>query len=152
MGEAGARIRHWFGTAPAPNQRQPTQRDRRHPHSPRRPHGDAAYLNQALLRWEPETVVALSEGVGVLPFLIPGSEQMGQANVEGLRTHKIVLWSKHGTMSRSDESVLRAVDHVEYAETAARYEYMNIAAGGHAEGLTKEAVRAVAQAFAIDSP
>ncbi len=69
--------------------------------------------------------------------MIPGSQEMGAANVEGLRRHEIVLWSKHGTMSRSDISVYRAVDRVEYAETAAHYEYMDIVAGGRAEGLTK---------------
>ena len=40
-------------------------------------------------------------------------------NVECLRTHRIVIWAKHGVMARSDISVKRAADLVEYAETAA---------------------------------
>jgi len=47
------------------------------------------------------------------------------ANVESLRTHRIVVWAKHGVMARSDISVKRAVDRIEYAETAANYEYMD---------------------------
>lgn len=113
---------------------------------------DTVRMNAAILRWEPETIVSLSQGIGVLEFMVPGSEEMGAANVEGLREHDIVLWSKHGTMSRSDISVYRAVDRVEYAETAAHYEYMDIVAGGRAEGLTKAQIRSVADTFSIDSP
>ncbi|MDN4481049.1 class II aldolase/adducin family protein [Demequina muriae] len=112
---------------------------------------DTERMNRAILRWEPETIVSLSQGIGVLPFYVPGSEQMGAANVAGLREHEIVLWSKHGTMSRSDVSVYRAVDRVEYAETAARYEYMDLLAGGRAEGLTREEIATVATTFSIES-
>lgn len=110
---------------------------------------DQAFLNRRLLRWEPETIVNLPEGVGVLPFMLPGSPDLMAATLEGLRNYRIVLWSKHGVMSRSDVSVLRAADRVEYAETAALYEYMDIAAGGKGEGLTTEELRAVVKAFNV---
>lgn len=113
---------------------------------------DDETLNRRLLRWEPESIVALSQGVRVLPFYVPGSQQMMDANVAGLREAEITLWSKHGVMARSDLSVTRAVDRIEYAETGARYEYMNLAAGGHAEGLSRDEIRSVADAFAISSP
>ncbi|MCB2175594.1 MAG: class II aldolase/adducin family protein [Actinomycetales bacterium] len=112
---------------------------------------DTAAFNARVLRWEPESIVALSEGIGVLPFLVPGSQGMMQANVEGLREHQIVVWSKHGVMARSDLSVTRATDRIEYAETGARYEYMNLVAGGAAEGLSRDEIRAVATEFQIDS-
>ncbi|MBB2921796.1 class II aldolase/adducin family protein [Cellulomonas cellasea] len=113
---------------------------------------ETAAFNARVLRWEPESIVALPEGIGVLPFLVPGSEGMMKANVEGLREHQIVLWSKHGLMARSDVSVTRAVDRIEYAETGARYEYMNIVAGGAAEGLTDAEIAEVAAEFGIVSP
>jgi len=110
---------------------------------------DQGHLNRRLLRWEPETIVNLPAGVGVLPFMVPGSEALMAANVESLRSHRIVLWSKHGVMARSDISVTRAVDRIEYAETAARYEYMDLAVGGRAEGLTVDEMRAVVTAFDV---
>lgn len=112
---------------------------------------DAA-MNAAILRWEPESIVALSQGIGVLEFMVPGSEELMDANVRRLRDVEIVLWSKHGTMSRSDLSVTRAVDRVEYAETGARYECMNMLSGGRAEGLSAAEIRAVADAFGVTSP
>lgn len=113
---------------------------------------DTAAMNSRILRWEPETVVAMAQGIGVLDFMVPGSDELMTANVAGLREHEIVLWSKHGVMARSDLSVTRAVDRVEYAETGARYEYMDIVAGGRGEGLTEAEVARVASTFAVKSP
>ncbi len=108
-------------------------------------------LNQHLLRWEPETIVQLPEGVGVIPFLLPGSAALMQANVTQLREHQLVVWCKHGVMARSAHSVTHAADLIEYLETAARYEYMNLVAGGRAEGLTQDELRAVVQAFHVST-
>lgn len=113
---------------------------------------DTAAMNRRILRWEPETVVAMPQGIGVLAFMVPGSDELMAANVAGLRDHEIVLWSKHGVMARSDLSVTRAVDRIEYAETGARYEYMDLVAGGRAEGLTDRETAAVATAFSVSSP
>ncbi len=54
-------------------------------------------------------------------------------------------------MARSNQSVTRAVDRVDYAETAARYEYMDLLAGGLADGLTVDEMRSVKIAFSIDT-
>jgi len=110
---------------------------------------DQERFSRRLLRWEPETIVNLPAGIGVLPFMLPGSRMLMEANVESLRKHRIVLWSKHGVMSRSDVSVTRAVDRIEYAETAARYEYMDLVNGERAEGLTLDELRAVVAAFDV---
>jgi len=113
---------------------------------------DTAALNARILRWEPESIVALPEGVCVLDFMVPGSAEMMAANIEGLRDFQITLWSKHGVMARSDLSVTRAVDRIEYAETGAKYEYMDLVAGGRAEGLTRDEIGRVAAEFDIASP
>ena len=110
---------------------------------------DEAYFNRRLLRWEPETIVNLPQGVGVLAFMLPGSAQLMEANVASLRTHRVVLWGKHGVVARSDISVTRAADRIEYAETAARYEYMDLVAGQRAEGLSLDEMRAVVAAFNV---
>lgn len=112
---------------------------------------DGAYLNRRLIRWEPETIVNLPKGLGVLPYCLPGSPAMMDANVAGLREHNVVLWSKHGVMARSDMSVTRAADRIEYAETAAMYEYMNLVSGGRAEGLSDDELREIVRAFGVDT-
>ncbi|MHC3469454.1 class II aldolase/adducin family protein [Streptomyces sp. 7R007] len=111
-----------------------------------------ARLNSRILRWEPEAIVSLPEGVAVLDFMVPGSAELMSANIAALRDSQVVLWSKHGVMARSDVSVTHAVDRVEYAETGARYEYMDMVAGSRAEGLTAQEIKRVATAFDVISP
>ncbi len=52
-------------------------------------------------------------------------------------------------MARSDVSVKRATDRVEYAEIAAKYEYLDLCAGGLGERLSIEEIRAICSAFNV---
>jgi len=116
-------------------------------HVPR--YQEEPYLNTHLLRWQPETIVNLPEGIGFIPFCIPGSPELMAGTVASLRQHRIVIWAKHGVMARSDVSVKRAADRVEYAETAAKYEYLNLCAGEIGEGLSVDEIRAICSTFNV---
>jgi rhamnulose-1-phosphate aldolase len=54
-------------------------------------------------------------------------------------------------MARSDKSVTRAADRIEYLETAAHYEYMDLVCGGKAEGLSNDQLREVITAFNVQT-
>lgn len=110
---------------------------------------DFAYLNHHLLRWQPEAIVNLPEGIGVVPFHVPGSMELMVHTKENLRKHRLVVWAKHGVVSRSDISVKRATDRIEYAETAAHYEYMDLVNHSMAQGLSKDEIRAICDALSI---
>jgi rhamnulose-1-phosphate aldolase len=116
-------------------------------HIPR--YQDEKYLNTHLLRWQPETIINLPEGIGFISFRLPGSPELMTGNVQSLRTHRVVIWAKHGVMARSDVSVKRAADLVEYAETAAKYEYLNLSVGEIGEGLSLDEVRAICAKFSV---
>ncbi|MCU0484823.1 MAG: class II aldolase/adducin family protein [Anaerolineales bacterium] len=117
-------------------------------HIPR--YQDARYLNAHLLRWQPETILNLPEGFGVLPFEVPGSARLMAGNIAALRQHRMVIWAKHGVMARSDTSIKRAADLVEYAEAAAKYEYMNLRVGEMGEGLSEAEIRAICAAYNVN--
>lgn len=108
-------------------------------------------LSRAILRWQPETILQLPEGVAYLPFMVPGSEELMESTVAHLRDHQLVLWSKHGAMARSDASPLAACDKIEYAETGAHYTYLNLCSGGRAEGLHDSELRRIAAAFNVST-
>ena len=111
---------------------------------------DKQYLNTHLLRWQPETIINLPEGIGFIPFRIPGSADLMKGNVELLRAHRVVVWAKHGVMARSDISIKRAADRIEYAETSAKYEYLNLSAGEIGEGITAEEIRVLCKTFNVE--
>ena len=111
---------------------------------------DTRYLNTHILRWQPETLVHLPKGVAFLPFLLPGSPELMEATVSAMKQdYRVVLWAKHGVMARSDQSVKRAADRIEYAETGARYDCLNLSNNSLADGLTDEELRRIADKFGI---
>jgi rhamnulose-1-phosphate aldolase len=116
-------------------------------HIPR--YQDTQTLNRHILRWQPELIVQLPEGVGAIPFCVPGSNDLEEHTLAGLRAHSIVVWGKHGVMARSELSVKRAVDRIEYAETGARYEYINLTNREMGEGLSDDEIHAICKAFGI---
>jgi len=110
---------------------------------------DEQYLNRHLLRWQPETILNFPEGIGVLPFILLGSAQLTVETMLALREHRIVIWSQHGVMARAEDSSFHALDLVEYAETAAHYEYLNLISGGRSEGLSPEHLRAISASWNV---
>jgi len=110
---------------------------------------DTTYLSRQLIRWQPETLINFPQGIGVLPFQMPGSEALMAASVTALRDYALIVWSKHGVMARSASGFEHAVDLVEYAETAARYEVYNLVLGNPATGLTPDELGQIAREFGI---
>lgn len=117
-------------------------------HIPR--YRDPVELNRRLFRWQPETIMTFPQGIAVLPFMLPGSAELMTATATALHTHRLVVWSKHGVMAHSDVSVKRAADLIEYLETSARYEVLNLSAGEPADGLQPDEIRAIARALGIE--
>lgn len=103
------------------------------------------YFSQHLLRWEPETIFNFPTGIGFMPFCVPGTPELMEGNVELLRKHNIAMWAKHGVMTFSEKSVKHAADRIEYAETGAKYECLNLQLGEIGEGLSAEDIRAIAK-------
>ncbi|NPV75474.1 MAG: rhamnulose-1-phosphate aldolase [Anaerolineae bacterium] len=108
-----------------------------------------AFLNRQLLRWQPEMILQFPRGIGILPFLPPASQALMQASAAALSERPLVVWSKHGVLARSDDSIEQAADLIEYTETAAQYEYMNILAGSPAGGLTVEEMHLICKMYSV---
>ena len=110
---------------------------------------DTVELNRRLLRWEPETVLTFPEGIGTIAFRVPGTEDMMAATTAALRTHRAVIWQRHGIMTRSSVSMQKASDMVEYAEAAAHFEYLNLQLGDASGGISPEEMKRMCDAWGI---
>ena len=110
---------------------------------------DEKFLNRHLLRWQPETILNMPEGIGVIPFLLPGSAQLVLETKLSLRTHRIVIWSRHGVVARADDSIFHASDLIEYAETAAHYETLHLLTDGMEGGLSPEVIREICNSWNV---
>lgn len=110
---------------------------------------EEGYLNRHLLRWQPETILTLPDGIGVLRFMLPGSAQLTTETMLAMRGHHLVIWSQHGVIARADDSILHAHDLIEYAETAAHYEVLNLISGDRGEGLKPEQLGEISKSWNI---
>lgn len=110
---------------------------------------DEQYLNRCLLRWQPETILNFPESIGVLPFILPGSTQLTLETMLALRDHHMIVWAQHGVVARADDSIPLALDLIEYAETAAHYEFLNLMSGGRSEGLNPEHIQEIAKSWNV---
>ncbi len=108
-------------------------------------------LNRQLLRWQPETIVMLPEGIGVLPFETPGTPKQGGGTAWAMRHQRLVVWAKHGVVARSSRGPLAAADLIDYVEAAAAYEVNDILAGRPADGLSLAELRAIATRFGVST-
>jgi rhamnulose-1-phosphate aldolase len=106
-------------------------------------------LNRQLLRWQPETLVAIPEGIGVLPFETPGTPAQGAATAAAMQHFRLVVWARHGVIARSPLGPLAAADLVDYAEAAASYEVTDLLAGRQADGLSLAELRAIAERYGV---
>ncbi|HEX6288740.1 MAG TPA: class II aldolase/adducin family protein [Herpetosiphonaceae bacterium] len=107
-------------------------------------------LNRRLLRWQPETILTFPEGIATLPFQMPGSPEQAEVTAAAMRTYRAVVWQRHGIITRSEISARKAGDLVEYAETAARYEYLNLQAGEPSSGLSDAEMRLMCERWQIE--
>jgi len=113
---------------------------------------DEGTLNHQILRWQPEAMINFQRGIGVLPFETPGSNDLMEASINALRDHELIIWGKHGILARSANGFEHAVDLIEYAETAAQYEYFNMLLNDRADGLTPSELEKIAKAYGLSLP
>ena len=63
---------------------------------------DSRVLTRVLWKSTTECMIAAPEGVGVLPFVQPGSTELAQKTAELMQDFRAVVWSGHGTIACSE--------------------------------------------------
>jgi len=99
-------------------------------------------LNRLLWSMTPETVVLAPEGVALLPYLSPGSAEMGAATAKAVSRHHLVLWEKHGATVVGDD-VVSAFDLLDAINKSAALHLACRAAGFQPRGLSEQQIAAL---------
>jgi rhamnulose-1-phosphate aldolase len=108
------------------------------------------YANRQLFRWQPETVLNFPEGIAIVPFKAPSSDELMSSNVQALRERRAAIWVKHGIMTRSSQSIAAAVDLIDYIEAAAAYECLDLSLGQRAQGLDEAELTSVCARYGVE--
>jgi len=92
-------------------------------------------FNDEVLSLYPEATLMFPRGVGMLPYMPPGSEQLALASAKALAPHGIVVWCKHGVIA-GGRTLDEALDRIEALNTAAKLLLHCRQAGFEPQGLT----------------
>lgn len=75
-------------------------------------------LNEVLMAMHTEIPFFFPDGIGYVPLVTPGSQELAKANLKSLKNHTIVVWEKHGCMSIGKD-VHEAFDRIDLLAKAA---------------------------------
>ncbi|MDO5330642.1 MAG: rhamnulose-1-phosphate aldolase [Bacillota bacterium] len=79
---------------------------------------DEAKFSHTLWEMSTECIVVFPEGVGVLPWMLCGTDEIGVATAKKMEDFRIVLWTNHGIYGAGDD-VDEAFGLIETVEKAA---------------------------------
>lgn len=91
------------------------------------PQSDKSF-SEALWESETECAFVFPEGVGIVPFFVPGSLELASATAEKIKDFNAVIWSFHGLFA-SGESIASAFGLAHAIEKAAEIKLKVISSG-----------------------
>ncbi|MCI0523607.1 MAG: class II aldolase/adducin family protein [Bacteroidales bacterium] len=96
---------------------------------------DEKRLNSLLWGMHPETKLLVPDGVGFVPYFIPGTTAPGEATVRALEKHDIALWEKHGVFAIGTKPN-ETFDLIDILTRSVSIYFLCRSAGKEPEGLT----------------
>jgi rhamnulose-1-phosphate aldolase len=91
-------------------------------------------LSDILLRLQSEARIHLPEGIGHLPYHLPGSKELGRASADSLVKTPVLLWHLHGAVA-TGQSISEALDYLEIVDKAAQIYWILRSSGIQPEGI-----------------
>lgn len=76
------------------------------------------HLSRLLWKMQAESIVVFPEGIGVIPYMTPGTTEIGKATAEKMAEFQAVLWPHHGLFA-SGTSLDETYGMIEVIEKAA---------------------------------
>ncbi len=92
-------------------------------------------INQMLWGMHPETKLFIPDGVGFIPYTLPGTRHIGELTRKCFESHQVVIWEKHGCMAIG-VSLTEAFDLIDILAKSARIWFTCKSAGFEPEGLS----------------
>ncbi|MBQ3866757.1 MAG: rhamnulose-1-phosphate aldolase [Clostridia bacterium] len=95
-----------------------------------------------------ECMVVFPDGVGVLPWMLCGTNEIGEATAEKMKDYRLVIWGLHGIYG-TGRTMDEAFGLIETVEKAAQL-YMISAHLPQKNSITDDQLRTIAEFFRVD--
>ncbi len=105
------------------------------------------YATKVLWSMIPETKAFCPRGVGIVPYMLPGSTELAQATIDAVDdNYDVVLWEKHGVFA-VDVDVMSAFDQIDVLNKSALIYIAAKNLGYTADGMTDAQMQELSEVF-----
>ncbi len=95
----------------------------------------------------PETKAFCPRGLGMVPYMLPGSTELAEATLKAIdEDYDVVMWEKHGVFA-TDVDAMEAFDQVDVLNKSALIYIRALAMGFTPEGMSDEQMAEMTKAF-----
>ena len=95
---------------------------------------DEDRLNKTLWGMHPETAMFVPNGVGFVPYVTSGTEDIAIETLKALQNHRVALWEKHGVFAIGD-TLSNTFDTIDILAKSAKIFFLVNNTGHHPEGF-----------------
>ncbi|MBP1040252.1 rhamnulose-1-phosphate aldolase [Vagococcus sp. BWB3-3] len=105
-------------------------------------------LTRTLWQMCTECLVVFPEGVGIIPWIVPGTNEIGEATATKMQDFRLVVWPHHGIYG-AGKDMDEVFGLIETAEKAAEVYTYVMAQGGVKQTITDQQLHALAKGFGV---
>lgn len=108
----------------------------------------SAIFTRELWEGSTECLVVFPDGVGIVPWMVPGTDGIGSATSEQMHAHSLVLWPFHGIFA-SGPTLDDAFGLIDTAEKSAEIMVKVRSMGGKKQTISRDELIALGQRFGV---
>lgn len=105
-------------------------------------------FTKKLWKMSTECIVVFPEGIGVIPWIVPGTNEIGEATAKKMQEYRLVIWPHHGIYG-TGKDMDETFGLIETAEKAAQIYTLVQAQGGIKQTITDEQLIDLAKGFNV---
>ena len=103
-------------------------------------------LSTLLWSMIPETKAFCPLGLGIVPYTLPGSNELADATLKELEDYDVVMWEKHGVFAKGLD-VMDAFDQIDVLSKSAKIYINSKCMGFEPEGMSDAQMAEMTKAF-----
>ncbi|MDE6400935.1 MAG: class II aldolase/adducin family protein, partial [Muribaculaceae bacterium] len=94
----------------------------------------------------PETKAFCPRGLGIIPYQLPGSNELAEATIKELGDYDVTIWEKHGVFA-VDTDIMNAFDQIDVLNKSAQIYICAKNLGFEPDGMSYEQMKEMTVAF-----
>ncbi len=109
---------------------------------------DAARFTRLLWEGSTECLVVFPDGVGIVPWMVPGTDGIGDATALQMASHSLVMWPFHGIFG-AGPTLDETFGLIDTAEKASEVVVNVLSMGGMRQSITTRQLIALGERFGV---